>query len=261
LLLGAPAMAPYRDATDFVRAQAEALRARRRDELHTIPTGWRSVYVQRAARLAAGAAGVVGAMALAGMIAAARPRDPAAGDAVVVGLVLVWSAVLGAGATAALVADHRLRWQVRAALARTRDPYDDLIRLRAAGPAAIERRLSSRHARASWILPLAAATLLVPHTLHAIVVGLLFASRLEPEYVQLTAFGAAPVFAYGLYVAWDFPRNPRVRDAVHGALVAGLFPLLQASALIAGATAIPIVLLVHRPMRAIIERERAMGLG
>ena len=67
-------MAPYRDATDFVRAQAEALRARRRDELHTIPTGWRSVYVQRAARLAAGAAGVVGAMALAGMIAAARPR-------------------------------------------------------------------------------------------------------------------------------------------------------------------------------------------
>ena len=50
-------------------------------------------------------------------------------------------------------------------------------------------------------------------------------------------------------------------DAVHGALVAGLFPLLQASALIAGATAIPIVLLVHRPMRAIIERERAMGLG
>lgn len=79
--------------------------------------------------------------------------------------------------------------------------------------------------------------------------------------VGSTSLGAAPVFAYGLYVAWDFPRNPRVRDAVHGALVAGLFPALQLSAVVAGVTAIPIVLLVHRPMRAIIERERAMGLG
>lgn len=254
-------MAPFRDATDFVRAQAEALRVHRLDELHATPTGWRSVYVQRAARLAAGAAGVLGAMALAGVIAAAPPCDRDAGEAVVVGLALVWSAVLGAGATAALVADHRLRWQVRAGLTPSGDPHDDLNRLRAASPAAIERRLSSRRARASWILPLAAATLLVPHTLHAIVVALLFASRLEPAYVQLTALGAAPVFAYGLYVAWDFPRNPRVRDAVHGALVAGLFPALQLSAVVAGATAIPIVLLVHRPMRAIIERERAMGLG
>ena len=56
-------------------------------------------------------------------------------------------------------------------------------------------------------------------------------------------------------------RKPRVRDAVRGAVVAGLFPLLPLSALIAGATAIPIVLVAHRPMRAIIERERAMDLG
>ena len=125
-------MAPFRDATDFVRAQAEALRDRRLDELHATPTGWRSVYVQRAARLAAGAAGVLGAMALAGVIAAAPPCDRDAGEAVVVGLALVWSAVLGAGATAALVADHRLRWQVRAGLRPTCDPHDDLIQLASA---------------------------------------------------------------------------------------------------------------------------------
>ncbi len=254
-------MTPFRDATDFIRAQAEALRARRLDELHQLPTGWRSVYVQRTARLAAGAAGLVGTMALAGMIAAAPPRGVDAGEAVVVGLLLVWSAVLGVGSLAALVADHRLRCHVRAGLARTGDPHDELIRLRAAGPVAIERRLASRHARASWIVPLLAATLLLPHTLHAIVLGLLSAQPLDPGYVQLTAFWAAPTFAYGVYVAWDFPRKPRVRDAVRGAVVAGLFPLLPLSALIAGATAIPIVLVAHRPMRAIIERERAMGLG
>lgn len=253
-------MDPYRDATHLVRAQADALRARKLDALGRLATGWRGVYVWRRARLAGGAAGVVGAMALAGMVAAAPARG-AGGPGVVVGLLLIWCAALGAAAIAALIAAWRLRWHARRWFARVDDPYVDLRRLHASEPAALARALASRHARASWVVPLLAATLLLPHTLHAIVVAVWFQQALDPDYVLLTATWAAPTFAYGVYVAWDFPRNPRVRDAVRGAVAFGLFPLLPLSAVVAGATAIPIVLIAHRPMRGVVERERAQGFG
>lgn len=92
-------------------------------------------------------------------------------------------------------------------------------------------------------------------------VAVWFQQALDPDYAPATATWAAPTFAYGVYVAWDFPRNPRVRDAVRGAAVFGLFPLLPLSAVIAGATAVPIVLVAHRPMRGVVERERAQGFG
>lgn len=254
-------MPPYRDATEFIRVQADAVHARRRAELRATPTGWHSVYVQRCARLATGAVAIVGAMALAGMVATVPRCAPDTGGPVVIGLALVWSAALGAGAIGALVAAGRLRGRLRRGLARTDDPLHDLMRLTATGPAAIERELASRRARASWIVPLAAATLLMPHTLHAIVGWLLWQQPLDAGYVQLSTGFAAPCFGYGLYVAWDFPRRPRVADAVVGAAVVGLFPLLHLSALIALGTAAPIALVAHRPMRAVVARERALGLG
>ena len=123
-------MDPYRDATHLVRAQADALRARKLDALGRLATCWRGVYVRRRARLAGGAVGVVGAMALAGMVAAAPARG-AGGPGVVLGLLLIWCAALGAAVLAALIAARRLRWHTRRWLARVDDPYDDLRRLQA----------------------------------------------------------------------------------------------------------------------------------
>lgn len=254
-------MEPFRDASDIIRARADALHARRLEELRSTPTGWRSVYVQRCTRIGAGAAAVVGTMVLAGAIASAPLYAADNGEQIITGLALVWLATLVVGAMAALVAHLRRRRHLRRGLARTSDPQHDLARLTVTSPAEAERRQASRHARESWIVPLVAATLLLPHTLHALVVWLVFEQPMPIGYVRATCVLAAPTFLYGLYVAWDFPRNQRVGDAVRGAALFGLFPFLPVSALIAGVTAAVVVRVAHRPMRAIVLRERALGLG
>ena len=262
---------PFRDATSIVAARVEALRQRRLAELAATPTGWASVYVQRSARIAFGATATLGALELAAFVLAAyepqRCHPSRDGTGIALGLATVWLVALGAAVASAVLAARRLRRQLGADLAPTADPYRDLRRLEQHAPAAIERALAAAWPRASWVLPLVGATLLVPHTLH-LAIGLLIGLALGLEHVLLdhtyyvwTIVFGGPVFAYGLWVAWQFPRQPRVEAAVRGAALVGAFPLLPVSAVMAWLTAAVVVRVAHRPMRAIVLRERALGLG
>lgn len=264
-------MDPFRDATAIVCARADALHQRRLAELAATPTGWDSVYVQRSARLAFGTTATLGALVLAAFVLAAhqpqRSHPSRDGTAIALGLATVWLVALGAAVASAALAARRLRRQLGADLARTADPYRDLRRLEQHAPAAIERARAAAWPRASWVLPLVGATLLVPHSLHLMVsllVGVVEGHDqllLDHRYYVSTIVFGGPVFAYGLWVAWEFPRQQRVEAAVRGAALVGLFPLLPVSAVMAWLTAAVVVRVAHRPMRAIVLRERALGLG
>ena len=217
----------------------------------TVPTGWRSVYVRRCARVAFGTTASVGALFAAGTMAGDLVLHGLNGAYAYTGgftalLLLAWPAGLVAYLLAGSLAARRL----------------DRVLRRSIVPRAAERAMASRHARASWVLPLAASVLLVPYTAHFVVARLLVAQSPGgmDHWMVLSGPFAAPVFAYGLWVAWEFPRHLDLRRPVIGAALVGLFPLLFVSAGFAALTAIVVVLVALAPMRAIILRERAMGL-
>lgn len=255
-------MGVYRDATEIVRARAAARRAERLAELAATPVGLRSVYVRRAARITGSAAAIMVVMFAAGLALAAIPLDgePRHNWLSIV-LLSAWPVGLSAWLAAALVADRRLRRALADALPPSAEPDQELLLVDTCGPREVEHALAGRRARESWILPLVAATLLVPYTFQLVVIALFFPWETPDAWLCLTGPAAAPVFLYGLVVAWRFPERPDLSRALKGATLWGAFPLLIVSALITLVTALVVMLVAHRPMRAIIARERAAGLA
>jgi hypothetical protein len=245
-------MSPFRDATAQLSADVAVLAARRRAEAALTPSGWRSLHVQRTARIAFG----VTATAAAAAIAAAM-LDEAGGYTLM--LIGGWAAALVAGAVAAAVASMQLRRAVAAAMATTGEPHHDLALLRALSPRRIELDLARRRGRASHGWPLIAAVLLGPHTLQ-LALGVVFRPSLEDADTWMFVTGAYSIhlFIYGACVAWLFPVRRRTWRPV---VIVGLLSLvpgvltLGISSLIVLATASVLILIAFRPMQRVMARE------
>src|SRR5688572_10910564 len=191
----------YRDATASVADEADLLSAERSAEIDRLPPALVRLYGARVARIAFGATGTTGALALAGhMLLAERGFGG--------GLLVSWELAIAAYLVARVVAPIALRRQLARAARITGDPFRDAAALRALDVHALAHRRATSIRHASYAWPLVAATLLGPHTLHIAVGALLmcpFRMGSFDEWMQFTSALTPHVFAAGVYAAWRFP--------------------------------------------------------
>jgi hypothetical protein len=156
---------PYRDDTDGARIHYEEL-CEAWDAARKAFARAESVHARRTARIWAGTAGILGAAAIAGTTAARYLAEAKALEGVPTALLLVsWLAMAVAYAAGIAVADVRLRAFVDRPR-RTGDPRTDACRLEEALPEIDQRARVDAMERASVALPMIAAALLVPLSIH-----------------------------------------------------------------------------------------------
>jgi hypothetical protein len=249
-------MHPFRDASAEVSVQVAQLHAVRQTELALTPTGLRSLFVRRSARLGAG---ITGAVAGAG-IAAAMAFQTGGYTGMLIAACLVSAVVYVA---VAVVASAELRTTLDRAITPIGEPFHDLAVLTAGNPLRIEHDLASRRGHASHAWPLIAAALLGPHALH-LVVGQLMGPFSLDDFDSWMLGGAVyhvHVFAYAVIAAWRFPR---VRHGGYDVLIAvalSAFPgfyMAFISSIFVAATAAVLALVALWPMGRIIDREQRM---
>jgi hypothetical protein len=247
-------MAPFRDASEQLAAEAAALAHRRRAEAAATPRGWRSIYVHRVARVAFGVTATLGAAVTATtMVLGVR--------GLAARIAAAWAVALAVYLAALVVASLRLRRRIAAAVTITGEPVDDLARLRAVSPRQVEHAMSSRLGRASHRWPLVAAVLLGPHSCQLPVMRAIdFLPGGADEYMAITVVFGGHLFAYGLWAAWRYP----VRRAVGGdivmvcALSALVAPFTLGLSIVATlGTAVVLGLVAFGPMGCIIDGEQA----
>jgi hypothetical protein len=257
----APIMSTFRDATAAVTAEAEILAARHLDSLPTIPTGHRSVFVRRTARIAAGVVGTLVAAAIVYLLAHRGAMKDAYGAAAVRLLLWSWPAMAAAYVVAAVASGVVLRRRLRRHVARTADPFRDAAALRQLDLAAVERAMSSRFGPASYAWPLLAITLLAPHTLQLpFVVPERHPVEFAAMWMRVTGVLSIHIYLYGVLAAWTFPENGHVWQHIGWTIFLSLFPGVLtfglASAIVL-ATATAVAVLGYWPMRALMRREDA----
>jgi|GEM_PF-3208211 len=252
----------YRDTAGWAvaAAQADQLEAQRRAEIATVPAALCQLYQHRQARIVAGAVGATAAVAMFAALAVSNRGLPT--------LVLIgaWPAMAFAYAVAFVAARYRLRRTLQQSVWRTDDVFCDLRRLECDGlaPAAVAEDRASRQAHASYALPLVAAAVLGPLTLH------LFVASLFPEplsaadfadWMKLTAMFTGPAHAYAVWAAWQFPRRRRPFQPAAGAALWAIIPgaiALFIPPVIVLVTGAVIAALCFVPMGALIDRENAL---
>jgi len=245
-------MSPFRTATEIVEAEVAVLEAEHRRVLASLPSGHRSLFVRRTARIAAGVAGTaVAAVMLIAVQATARGHARL--------LFAGWAAAAIAYAVAAAAASLVLRRRLRRAIVRTDDPFRDHAALRAADLPGLEHALAGRRSHASYAWPLVAITLLGPPTL-LLLPGLAMgaSSRELDEWLRFTCGVSPHIFGYAIVVAWRYPRTQRVWGHVLWATVLSLFPgvlFAGISTLIVFLTAAMIAIVGFLPMSALMVRE------
>ena len=247
----------YRDATASVADEADLLRAERGAEIARLPPALVHLYGVRVARIAFGATGTTGALALGGTMLLGQRGFGG-------GLLVSWALAVAAYLVARVVAPIALRRQLARATRLTDDPFRDAAALRALDVHALAHRRVAAIRHASYAWPLVAATLLGPHTLHMAVAALLMAPLRMGEFdewMQFTSALTPHVFAAGVYAAWRFPVTRTFGRHVLVATALSLLPgalLLGIPCLVVAVTAGALGLVAYRPMAAIIDREAVM---
>ena len=156
---------PYRDDTEGARIHYEEL-CEAWDAARRAFSRAESVHARRTARIWAGTAGILGAAAIAGTTAVRYLGEAKALEGVPTALLPVsWLAMAVAYAAGIVVADVRLRAFVDRPR-RTGDPRADACRLEEALPEIDQRARVNAMERASVALPMIAAALLVPLSIH-----------------------------------------------------------------------------------------------
>jgi hypothetical protein len=159
----------YRTLDALIEERIAGFRARRLEQ-RMADDAVRRVFAQRKARIAAGKAGTGVALCLflgsLGFVGRAG-RDRGAMNTYI--LAAAWGALAIAGLLAWGLAQRRARRHLRREPAVTGDAHADLARIEVADPLADLRLAGSMLEARSTTLPLAAASLLLPLTLHGLV--------------------------------------------------------------------------------------------
>ncbi len=169
---GAHSQGVYRDGLPVARATRDAHFAAAAAELAREAPALRALYARRVARVAAGAAAVAG---IAVLVFGWSVLGPLAG--LTIRFLASLALAVPAYGLARLLAGWRFDRALRGRLQKTRDPYADLERLRAAGsPLAAVRERAEDLEVASLAFPMAAVALIAPLLLHLAVYQLFLRS-------------------------------------------------------------------------------------
>jgi hypothetical protein len=252
-------MSMFRGAT--VAVEAETLAARHLQSLSAIPTGHRSLFVRRRARIAAGVVGSLFAAAIVFFLAHRGAMKDAYGAAGVHLLLWSWPAMAAAYILVAVASSVVLRRRLHRRVARTADTFRDAAAMRQLDLAAVERAMSSRFGAASYAWPLLAITLLAPHTLQLpFVVPERHAVEYAAMWMRGTGVLSIHIYLYGMCAAWTFPENGHVWHHIGWATFLSLFPGVLTFGLTSAivlATATAVAALGYWPMRALMRHEDA----
>lgn len=252
-------MTAYRDSTEIVDQRAHRLRLDRLAELEQTPTGLRSVYVRRSARIAFGVAGTAGALLTFGSL---YLLDHGSTNLLLASWALAVAAYFGAAAIASL----RLERALRRAVARSSDPFADALRLRDTSPRALERALSGGREHASFAWPLLAVTLLGPYTLQLAYFALDGAAWSEFDaWMKWTMLFVVHVHGYAAHAAWQYPRRRQACRSLAVAAGLAMVPggiFLGLPSLITLITGAVLIVVFWLPLRRVMDRElSAMALA
>jgi hypothetical protein len=198
----------YRSAEEATRRRRDELLQRRQLEVATLPEAVPAVYVRRRARLMAGAAGIACAVFMA--VCAAFRRE---------GLTTIlhgsWICMLGVYLFTREAARHHVRRVLARAFSPSESPISDVDRLEELTPAAVVRELAARLEWRSVALPMTALALLLPLSLHYLVVAMLHAGvphgRDFDGWISLSLLFVGHCHVVLAYQAWRFAR--RLREA------------------------------------------------
>lgn len=157
----------YRDDAEGAALRHADLLARRARVDRALADA-RRAHGRRVARIAAGVTGVAGAAILAGTTAASVAHAHVEQGTLTAILLGTWP-IVGLAYLAGRVDWRRRAEEPIARVTRGRDLHAEIARLEQEVPVALERERARRLERASVALPLVAAALLGPLTLHAIV--------------------------------------------------------------------------------------------
>jgi hypothetical protein len=181
----------YRNLDAVVEERIERFRARRAEE-RTADDAVRRVFAARVARIAAGGAGVVAGLAMFAKAATSFPGLGMEGEAFNTYLLIgAWVAAGVCGTVAWPLARRRARLALQREPLPSGDTRADLAEIDAADPLGAMRATLARWEVKSTALPLAAAALVVPLTLHGIFAVLAYST-------QGSTFGAKD---FGLWIA------------------------------------------------------------
>ncbi len=199
----------YRDPRDGLRHERAALLdARRRETSKLVPEA-RAIYPRRLARIAFGAAGVCGGVALGAGTLLGRPGLTTV-------LVLTWLAAIAAYAAGWIVGRVRLRRALASLLSPTGDSARDVDRLERTTPLMQARRLADPIEVRSVTLPIAGLGVLAPLTLfYLMALFTVPATHRLPRFdwwIALTFATAWPAFAVTALVAFRYARRVRARS-------------------------------------------------
>jgi hypothetical protein len=248
-------MSPFRDATPEIEREAAALEVQRLGELQAIPSGHRSIFVRRSARIGAGVIGCVGAA----LVAGAMFLDTGGYTLL---MLWTWAAMIAAYLVTAVLASGYLARRLRRAATRRGEPYGDLAALKAVDLGAIERRLAAARGHASYALPLVAIALLAPHTLQ-LLAGLMMDPSMPladyDEWMRWTSLLLIHVYGYAVIAAWRFPVSRRPGRLVLFSTGLSSVPwiLYVLPPLVVLVTAVLVVVIAFRPMGRVIDAEEA----
>lgn len=196
----------YRDAEEALRQRRDELLARRRLEVARLPPVVRSVYARREARRITGAVGIAGAFVLA-VCAALRV------DGLTTILQGTWISMILVYILARAVADGRLRRLLAATFAPGEDVAGDLLRFEEIGPQQVVMRLAAPIERKSVALPMIALALLLPLTLHFVVVatvrGEVPRGRDFDGWISMSLLFVGHCHLVLAYHAWSFAQKLR----------------------------------------------------
>lgn len=163
-------MAVYKDHLFAARCRLERLRAS--GSAPILPQDVTKVYAHRLARAWAGGVGIAGFGLLVAQVLGGTGRAS-------VVLVATWIAMVVTFALGLLLGRLLFPRRVRRALARAGDVFRELALLEAGGAAFVAVRRAHALESASLTLPLCAAALLAPLSLHLVAARLLFGTGLE----------------------------------------------------------------------------------
>ncbi len=256
--------APYRNATELIAEEAEALRETRREEVRALPAALRQLYLRRQGRIAFGLTVSVGAVLMFASLLGCEGQT----------YMLISSWALGLAAAVIARAKARRTWGKALALpVATHEPHQGLAALQAFEPRARALALVQplEHASTAW--PLIAVSLLGPLTLHLFVFLLMSGGAIMTEawttlhstlmdfdgWIVLSAILVGIAHLVFVWASWDFLKLRRpwrslmwatLTSAVPGAI---FFAIPVVLTLVTGAVLVGIVFL---PLGDTLDKER-----
>ncbi len=198
----------YRSADEALRRRRDELIARRQLEMDTLPDAIPAVYVRRRARIMAGAAGITCAVFM--TLCAALRRE-----GLTTILHMSWVCMAAVYLFTRETARHQVRTLLERVFAPTGSVLDDVDRLEGLSPARVIKDLADRIEWRSVALPMTALALLLPLSLHYLVVTTLNVGLPDGRdfdgWISLSLLFVGHCHVVLSYQAWRFARQ--IRDA------------------------------------------------